>query len=140
MYTLIPVSRLAGPMPLVCRPDLLVTEKSLELDGPFRELFQFAPVAYHEIDATGSVRRVNQAEYRLLGYPADEMIGKPVWQFAAAEQQDRWRQRIERRISGQEEPSLPLEIDFKRRDGIYVILEIYDSLIRSRAGQITGIR
>ena len=57
-------------MPLVCRPDLLVTEESLELDAPFRGLFQFAPVAYHEIDATGSVRRVNQTEYRLLGYRA----------------------------------------------------------------------
>ena len=140
MHTLIPVGRPAGPMPLVCRPDLLVTEESLELDAPFRELFQFAPVAYHEIDATGTVRRVNQTEYRLLGYPADQMIGKPVWQFAAADQQESWRQTIERRISGQEEPSLPLEIDFVPRDGGYLILEIYDSLIRNRSGQITGIR
>ena len=44
-------------------------EASLELDAPFRELSQYAPVAYHQIDATGSVRRVNQTEYRLLGVP-----------------------------------------------------------------------
>src|SRR5579864_7502462 len=135
-----PPSRPAEPIPLVCRPDLLVTEESLELDAPFRELFAFAPVAYHEIDAAGTLCRVNQTEYRLLGYPAAEMIGKPVWQFAAADQQENWRQTIEQRISGQEEPSLPLEIDFVRRDRGYLILEIYDSLIRSRSGQITGIR
>jgi hypothetical protein len=44
-------------------------EASLELDAPFRELSQYAPVAYHKIDATGSVRRVNQTEYRRLGVP-----------------------------------------------------------------------
>lgn len=38
-------------------------------DAPFRELFQYAPVAYHKIDVTSSVRRVNQTEYRLPGLP-----------------------------------------------------------------------
>ena len=41
-----------GPIPLVSWQDLSVTEESLEV-APFRELFEFAPVAYHEIDATG---------------------------------------------------------------------------------------
>jgi PAS domain S-box-containing protein len=134
------IRRAAGPIPLACRPDLLSTEEALELDAPFRETFEFAPVAYHEIDATGTLRRVNQTECRLFGYQAAEMIGKPIWQFAAADQQESWRQAIERRISGREEPCRPLEIDFVRCDGVYLILEIYDSLIRSHPGRITGIR
>jgi PAS domain S-box-containing protein len=121
-------------------PDFLVTEESLDLDTPFRELFEFAPVAYHEIDAAGILRRVNQTEYRLLGYSVAEMIGRPVWHFATPDQQKSWQQTIERRISGREEPSLPLEIDFARRDGSYLILEVYDGLIRSRSGETTGIR
>ena len=48
-----------------------------ELDTTFRELFEFAPVAYHEIDAAGILRRVNQTECRMLGYSATEMIGRP---------------------------------------------------------------
>src|SRR5579864_2651997 len=134
------VSKPAGTIPLVSRPDLLVTEKSLELDASFRESFEFAPVAYHEIDATGTLRRVNQTECRLLGYQDAEMIGKPVWQFAAADQQESWRQAIERRIYGQEKPIGPLETDLVCRDGSYLILEIYDSVIRSRSGKTTGIR
>ncbi len=115
------------------------SQKSSELDTSFRELFEFAPVAYHEIDAAGILRRVNQTECRMLGYTAAEMIGNPVWQFVAADQQELCRQAIERKIAG-DEPVAPFERDFLRRDGGYLILEIYDSLIRNSAGQATGIR
>jgi PAS domain S-box-containing protein len=96
-------------------------------------------VAYHEIDAMGILRRVNQTECRMLGYTREEMVGKPVWQFVAADQQEQSRQAIRRKVSG-EEPPAPFERDFLRRDGGYLILEIYDSLIFNRTGQVTGIR
>jgi PAS domain-containing protein len=37
----------------------------------FRQLFEEAPVAYHEIDREGLITRVNRAECELLGYPAN---------------------------------------------------------------------
>ena len=37
----------------------------------FRDLFEEAPVAYHEVDCEGIIRRVNQAECTLLGYEAE---------------------------------------------------------------------
>jgi PAS domain S-box-containing protein len=111
----------------------------LEIDSPFRELFEFAPVSYHEIDAAGILRRVNQTECRMLGYTSEEMIGRPVWQFVAADQQEQCREAIRRKTAG-EEHLAPFERDFLRRDGGYLILEIYDSLIRDVAGQVTGIR
>jgi len=127
------------PLPPASPVGRVATHNSSELDTPFRELFEFAPVAYHEIDAAGIVRRVNQTECRMLGYTAAEMIGNPVWQFVAADQQEQCRQSIERKITG-EEPVAPFERDFLRRDGGYLILEIYDSLIRNGAGEATGIR
>jgi PAS domain S-box-containing protein len=112
---------------------------SIEIDAPFRDLFELAPVAYHEIDAAGIVRRVNQAECRILQFPREEMIGKPIWEFVSADQQAECRQSILRKVSYQELLE-PHEHDFIRRDGGYLILEIYDSLIRDRAGEITGLR
>src|SRR5579864_959997 len=112
---------------------------SHEMDTPFRELFELAPVAYHEIDSAGVLRRVNQAECRMLRFSAEEMIGKPVWEFVSADQQVECRHAIHRKVSC-EELLEPYEHDFLRRDGGYLILEIYDSLIRDRSGQITGIR
>jgi PAS domain S-box-containing protein len=114
-------------------------QNSPEIASPFRELFEFAPVSYHEIDAAGVLRRVNQTECRMLGYTREEMIGRPVWQFVAGDQQEQCREAIRRKVAG-EEHLAPFERDFLRRDGGYLILEIYDSLIRDRAGQVTGIR
>ena len=127
------------PLPSAPPMSRIATHNSSELDTTFRELFEFAPVAYHEIDAAGIVRRVNQTECRMLGYTAAEMIGNPVWQFVAADQQEQCRHAIERKIAG-DEPVAPFERDFLRRDGGYLILEIYDSLIRNGAGEATGIR
>src|SRR5690348_18300020 len=88
--------------------DSISSRNSLEIDSPFRELFEFAPVAYHEIDAAGILRRVNQTECRMLGYTSAEMIGNPVWQFVAADQQEQCRHAIERKIAG-DEPVAPFE-------------------------------
>jgi PAS domain S-box-containing protein len=125
--------------PPVASQDLLGSRDPQQFDTPFRELFEFAPVAYHEIDANGTLRRVNQTECRMLGYTREEMIGRPVWQFVAADQQEQSREAVRRKVAG-EEPTAPFERDFLRRDGGYLILEIYDSLIYDRAGEVTGIR
>src|SRR5229473_6919025 len=117
------------------RPD----RNSIEIDAPFRDLFELAPVAYHEIDAAGILRRVNQAECRILQFSREEMIGRPIWEFVSADQQAECRQAILRKISC-DELLEPHEYDFIRRDGGYLILEIYDSLVRDSAGRITGIR
>ena len=109
------------------------------LDGSFRELFEFAPLAYHEIDAAGILRRVNHTECRLLGYTADEMVGHPVWRFIAPDHQQQCREMIGREISGEPLP-VPVERDFIRKDGSYLIVEIYDSVVHNSAGQVVGVR
>jgi PAS domain S-box-containing protein len=136
---MLPTSTPSGPALPVSAQDLLNAAESPSVGSPFQELFEFAPVAYHEIDANGILRRVNQTECRMLGYAREEMIDRPVWQFVAADQQEQARQSIRRKVAG-EEPPTPFERDFLRRDGGYLILEIYDSLIYDRAGEIKGIR
>ncbi len=134
-----PTSTSSEPSTAASGPEICAPQKPSESDSPFRELFEFAPVAYHEVDASGILRRVNHTEFRMLGYTREEMVGRPVWQFVASDQQEQCRQAIHRKVSG-EEPLGPFERDFLRRDGGYLILEIYDSLIYNRAGEVTGIR
>jgi PAS domain S-box-containing protein len=136
---MLPTGTPSESAPPISSQDLLGSRDSQQFDSPFRELFEFAPVAYHEIDANGTLRRVNQTECRMLGYTREEMIGRPVWQFVAADQQEQSREAVRRKVAG-EEPPAPFERDFLRRDGGYLILEIYDSLIYDRAGEVSGIR
>ncbi len=136
---MLPTSTPSESAPPVSTQDVLGAGDPREFDSTFRELFEFAPVAYHEVDANGILRRVNHTECRMLGYSPEEMVGRPVWQFVAADQQEQARQSIRRKVAG-EEPPTPFERDFLRRDGGYLILEIYDSLIYDRTQEITGIR
>ena len=61
-------------------------QKELEKsEEQFRSLFEDAPVAYHELDTKGIVRRVNRAECEMLGYERADVLGKPAWVFIAPE-------------------------------------------------------
>ena len=111
-------------------------EKSEE---QFRALFEDAPVAYHELDTEGLVRRVNRAECKMLGYERADMLGKPGWLFVTPESQAESQRAIREKLSG-ERPLAPFEREFARRDGAVLVLQVYDSMIRDQAGNPTGIR
>ena len=58
------------PSPSMLTASQIGSHNSSKLDTTFKELFEFVPVVYHEIDATGVLRRVNQTECGMLGYAA----------------------------------------------------------------------
>src|SRR5207248_1981377 len=64
----------------------------------FRELFDEAPVAYHEVDAAGRIVRVNRTELTMLGYAADEMLGHPFFDFVADDDLEEARRRHATRL------------------------------------------
>jgi PAS domain S-box-containing protein len=111
----------------------------LESEERHRALFEEAPIAYHEIDSQGIVRRVNRVECGLLGIHHRDMLGRPIWEFVAADQREASRQAIAEKLSG-EKALIPFTRDYLRRDGERLILEIHESLIRDTQGNITGIR
>ena len=102
----------------------------------FKDLFYDAPVAYHELDTNGCVLRVNHAELGLLGYTAEEMEGRHIWDFivekAAADA-------IASKIAGTM-PLVPYERTFRCKDGSLVPVLMQDRLIRNRSGRGCGIR
>jgi PAS domain S-box-containing protein len=110
-----------------------------ESEAQFRELFDCAPVAYHELDKDGVVRWVNRAECALLGYEAGEMLGRPIWEFAPAGDRGASREAIGRKLSG-EQPLTPVQHRYIRRDGGELWVEIHDALVCNATGETTGIR
>jgi len=108
-------------------------------EANFRELFDCAPVGYHELDKDGIVRRVNRAECALFGYEAGEMLGRPVWNFIAGAEREASREVFRQKLSG-ERPLEPYQRRYLRHDGGELWVEIHDVLVRNAAGETTGIR
>lgn len=110
-----------------------------ETSEQYRELFEDAPVAYHELDARGIIRRVNRAECALLGYSAGEMIGQPIWNFIAGEESTASQEALARKLAGTQ-PLAPFLRQYLTRSGRRVTVEIHDRLILDAAGVAVGIR
>lgn len=104
----------------------------------FREMFDDAPVAYHELDAEGCFVRVNNAAADLFGYPAEEMIEKPGWMFTADPEES--RAGIQGKLAGEISPSTGDERMFRRKDGSSVPVVIHDRVLKNTDGVVTGIR
>ena len=110
-----------------------------ESEDRFRQLFEDAPIAYHEIDSQGIIQRVNRAECELLGFDRQELIGKPAWVVVAADQQEVSRARVAQKLTGNEH-LVPFERPYTRRDGVHLLLEVHENLIRDQDGRPIGIR
>ena len=109
-----------------------------ENEAKYRDLFENAPVAYHELDRQGIIRRVNRAHCALLGYEADDMLWRPMWEFVAEGEREASREAIRRKLSG-EQPVEPIQRRYVRRDGGELLIEVHDSLVKNAAGKTTGI-
>jgi two-component system, sensor histidine kinase and response regulator len=105
----------------------------------FRRLFEEAPIAYHEIDGNGIVVRVNRAECELLGFTAEELLGKAAWEVVAEEQRALSRSRVHAKLTGLEKLA-PFERPYTRRDGTTLLLEVHENLILDKGGRTIGIR
>ncbi|MBF8296095.1 MAG: domain S-box protein [Bacteroidetes bacterium] len=104
----------------------------------FREMFDDAPVGYHELDIAGCITRVNRTELLTLGYTADEMIGKPVWDFI--EERETSEHAVLEKLAGTRPPGRNIERTYRRKDGSTVPVLCEDRLLRDIDGKIAGIR
>ncbi len=109
-----------------------------ESEERFRELFDNAPVGYHEIDKNGNIVRVNQTEADMLGYKREEMIGKPIWNFMV--DGENIKGTILSKISGEIYLGKDYERKYIRKDGTILDVLQEDRLIKDKDGNITGLR
>ena len=109
-----------------------------ESEEKFQELFDEAPVGYHEIDTEGCITRVNRTELEILGYEAKEMLGRPVWEFNLEEEIS--RQAVLAKTCGDAPPGRAFERTYLRKDGSMVSVLVEDRLLRDAMGRIEGVR
>ena len=102
-------------------------------------LFDEAPVAMHEIDREGVIRRVNRAECQLLGFEPAELLNRHASDFVAGSARRSSRLAVRRKMAG-EQPLAPFLREFQRRDGARLTLQIHESFIYDHTGAIAGIR
>jgi PAS domain S-box-containing protein len=104
----------------------------------FKDLFDYAPVGYHEIDAEGRIVRMNQTELTMLGYTPDEVIGQFIWKFNVDENYASTA--TKEKILGLHISSKTYERNFKRKDGSSITVLEKDRVLYSSDGSVTGIR
>jgi len=108
----------------------------VESAAKFKDLFDDAPMAYHELDRDGRITRINHAGERLLGYRAEELVGRPVWELVAEKVS---QEAVRRKLAGVM-PLTAYERTFIRKGGELIRVQVEDRLIYDAEGNVNGIR
>jgi len=119
--------------------DNRLNEVLKESEISFREMFEDAPVGFHELDAAGRIVHINRTELAMLGYTHEEMVGEYIWKFV--DEREVSRQAVQVKLSGKTlPPSHGYECTFRRKDGASLSVLVKDLLLKNSNDQITGIR
>jgi len=114
----------------------LIEHAQAESSDTFKDLFDDAPIGYHELDADGRFARVNRTELAMLGYREEEMVGHYPWEFVVERvSQDAVASKLAGHV-----PLGAFERTLKRKDGSHLPVLIEDRLIRNGDGTVRGIR
>ncbi len=105
----------------------------------FHELFENAPVGYHEIDREGRIVRVNRTEAEMLGYDRKEMLGRYVYEFVNESEREAAKESIRRKIQG-DQPLQYFERPYIRKDGEEILVAIEERMVYDENGEVAGIR
>jgi PAS domain S-box-containing protein len=105
----------------------------------FRQLYDEAPFGYHVIDSHGVILSVNRTECELLGYEADELVGRSIFDFIVEGQREAARWALAERVRG-ERPVQEVERVFRTKDGRERIFAIENRQLLDREGRVVGVR
>ncbi|KAB2964978.1 MAG: PAS domain S-box protein [Thermoanaerobaculia bacterium] len=107
-------------------------------ESSYRELFENATDLVWSIDLAGCFSSINATVTRLLGWPAEEVVGRP-WEELVTEpdQREIVRTAIRRKLE-QGVAETRYEVRLRRRDGGYVPFEV-NSRVMVREGRPVGI-
>ena len=115
------------------------TEAELhENENIFKELFDKAPIGYHELDSQGRITRINHTELDMFSYTEDEMVGQYVWKFVNDEEKS--HQRVLEKLKGLLPPSVGAEIEYRRKDLTTFPASVEDSILRDANDNVIGMR
>ena len=120
--------------PIAGRAEKLVEES----EARFRQLYNEAPVGYHEIDDQGRITSVNETELEMLGYHREEMIGEYVWKFVTDSEES--RERVLAKLAGSFQRSVAAERMYRKKDGKILTMLLDERIEQDGNGRIKSIR
>ncbi|MBK7416538.1 MAG: response regulator [Dechloromonas sp.] len=127
----------------------LLDTRTLQLDAAhvelwaqkqeYEELYNTAPCGYHSLDADGTFQRVNTTEQQMLGYSAQELVGKmklsdviaPHGQHLLVEH---WQSLMQQGHLNEQ------RLDFLRRDGTIFPGALNGFVVRDEQGKFVSMR
>ncbi|MCK4599865.1 PAS domain S-box protein [Candidatus Bipolaricaulota bacterium] len=116
-----------------------VEEALRESEKKYRTLMEEAPIGICHVDIKGKITYVNKTILQGTGYSSEELIGKNAFRLGLIphETLKLLGGRMKEKLMGK--PPSPLEIQFKRKDGKWIWLEIRGRLL-SKHGVPVGIQ
>lgn len=109
-----------------------------EKEKKLQEIYDEAPIGYHELDGEGKIVSINRTELEMLGYSAQEVLGQPIWKFVVEEEMT--RKIILAKLAGDVSFHETFERTYRRQDGSTLTVLVKDRVIRDPEGKIKGIR
>ncbi|HZT82863.1 MAG TPA: PAS domain S-box protein, partial [Gemmataceae bacterium] len=104
-------------------------------EAHYRQIVETAHEGIWKIDLQGRTLFVNRRLADLLGYPPEEMLGRPVTDFCFAEDLPRAHARIRANLAGHNEQ---FDFRFRRRDGSELLVLASTSPVTDPAGRVTA--
>jgi PAS domain S-box-containing protein len=105
----------------------------------YHQLYDEAPVGYHEVDCGGRIVSINRTACELLGYESSELIGRSVLELIAPEERETAGAALHQKFAG-DRLLIPYEQVLVTRDGRRLTTEIQEREHRGSDGQIAGLR
>ncbi|MFH1114314.1 MAG: PAS domain S-box protein [Pseudomonadota bacterium] len=114
-------------------------EALLQSEEKYRTIIEQIDDGYYEVDLVGNFTFCNDSFARILGYPADEILGRNYAEYAIpGEEQGINATFLEVYSGGEPAPAIAWEI--VRKNGARRHIELSISLIRDRRGRRMGFR
>jgi PAS domain S-box-containing protein len=112
----------------------------LEFEERSRQLFDDAPIAYHEANTSGVIVRVNRAECRLLGCDAGEILGRRIWDFVAPAQAEKGMAVFQAAVAASNQRMEDTEWEMCGRNGETLLVRLQQNQVRDSRGAVEGLR
>ena len=103
-----------------------------ECEERFRSLYARSPLGYQSLDESGHINEINQAWVDILGYPKEEVIGRPFGDFLHPDWQEYCKENFSRFLAIGD--ILGVELEMVRKDGEVITVFFNGKILRDNKG------
>lgn len=135
--SLAPLPQAGGGLVVAAVRDMTQRRREQAAQAQLAAIVTSSRDAIFSMTGEGVITSWNPRAERLLGYPADEIAGRPASVILPWERRREFATTVKRALSG--DPVEPFETRCTRRDGSVMEAEVTLSAVRDRAGRSAGI-